>query len=740
MSQILLESVEKIALAVVLTGEFLFVGYPLVRKYLANQGLFSQLLYSHVLSVALMISVLWVAYAVSRSITPLIATSGPLVFGGIAGTILFIYDFTRRRRPISREGWGFILLMCFATILVVSSAISLPFSAQGDAYGYYIPLGRYLNHYPGAYVDSYYRFSLSRNFGYYVVYAHADLLGGFLDSYLFLPLPFILGTLFGVISLSKRLTHQNKVPLLGSSCYVFSVCFGLILKYNMFYLGNVFMATMALFFSYFLLSGGRSVLEKTVLPLSTFAMLLLYDFTALLLIPLALGYVAHQKPKLVFYVVAGLAIPLSLVLSQQNVPLGFIQIQQLDSPSFVAFLSLVLVVLAGIWRRSAGTTERLRISYPTILAYIAAIASVVSQRIVNLFTYGFMTVDNYTLSSAVIAYVKRGYWGYQTPPDVPNTLLSIFFSDIFLGWGFFFTAYGIFLNRSRPVGTFFLTALPLTVLVETVNNNYFRFAIFLVPLIVVFMAIGLYTLLRRNASLFAFSLSFAALFEKAIVTLSNVDYEHRAIVNPVDVALFGATAFFMAMFYLPRRYPRVGTISSTLLTSIRSLMARFRRLVAIVSVLKTVRSRQIINIAILALCGLMLFYNALATQHFAEINPTDTDAALVDQQVLPLVQAPSTVLMVERVHPNFNFYKEVVVIQMAQPWILESFLRLHLANVTALVAWLSGNKIRYVFVDRGLTAGNEDVFGLFDELSTLCSNPCVPRYDDGRFVLLEIIM
>ena len=421
-------------------------------------------------------------------------------------------------------------------------------------------------------------------------------------------------------------------------------------------------------------------------------------------------------------------------------PLGFIQIQQLDSPSFVAFLSLVLVVLAGIWRRSAGTTERLRISYPTILAYIAAIASVVSQRIVNLFTYGFMTVDNYTLSSAVIAYVKRGYWGYQTPPDVPNTLLSIFFSDIFLGWGFLFTAYGIFLNRSRPVGTFFLTALPLTVLVETVNNNYFRFAIFLVPLIVVFMAVGLYTLLRRNASLFAFSLSFAALFEKAIVTLSNVDYEHRAIVNPVDVALFGATAFFMAMFYLPRRYPRVGTISSTLLTSIRSLMARFRRLVAIVSVLKTVRSRQIINIAILALCGLMLFYNALATQHFAEINPTDTDAALVDQQVLPLVQAPSTVLMVERVHPNFNFYKEVVVIQMAQPWILESFLRLHLANVTALVAWLSGNKIRYVFVDRGLTAGNEDVFGLFDELSTLCSNPCVPRYDDGRFVLLEIIM
>src|SRR5207245_3074051 len=432
------------AVALVLTGEFLFLGYPLVRKYLTTQGLFSQLLCSHVLSAALMISVLWVAYTFSRSITPLIATSGLLVFGGIASTALFVYDFTRRKKPISREGWGFILLICFATILVVSSAISLPFSVQGDAFAYYVPLGRYLNQSPGAYVDSYYRFSLSRNFGYFAVYAHADLLGGFLDSYHFVPIPFLLGTIFGVISLSKRLTHQSRVPLLGAACYVFSVCFGLILRYNMFYLGNLFMATMALYFSYFLLSGGRNFLEKIVLPLSTFAMLLLYDFTALLLIPLAFGYVAHQKPKLVFYVVAALALPLSLVLSQQNVPLVFVQIQQLDLPSFVAFLGLALVVLAGVWGGSIGTLPW-RISFPTILAYVAAIASVVSQRIVNLFTYGFMTVDNYTLSSAVIAYMKRGYWGYQTPPYVANTLLSIFFSDVFLGWGLLFIASGIFL-------------------------------------------------------------------------------------------------------------------------------------------------------------------------------------------------------------------------------------------------------------------------------------------------------
>ena len=728
------------AVALVLTGEFLFLGYPFVRKYLTNQGLFSQLFYSHVLSASLMISVLWIAYTVSRSITPLIASSALLVFAGITGTALFVYDFTRRRRPISREGWGFILLICFATVLVVSSSLSLPFSTQGDAYAYYVPLGKYLNQDPGAYVDSYYRFSLSRNFGYYAVYAHADLLGGVLDSYLFLPIPFLLGTIFGIISLSKKLTHQNIAPLLGASCYAFSIGFGLILKYNMFYLGNLFMATIAVYFSYFLLVGGRSVLEKAVLPLSAFAMLLLYDFTALLLIPLAFGYIAHRKPKLVFYVVALLAIPLSLILSQQSVPLGFIQIQQLDFPSFVAFLSLVLVVLAGIWGRSVDTTEPMGISYPTILAYIAAIGSVAAQRIVNLFTYGFMTVDNYTLSSAVIAYMKRGYWGYQTPPDVPNTLLSMFFSDIFFGWGLLFTAYGILLYRGRPVATFFLTALPLTVLVETVNDNYFRFAIFLVPLIMVLMAVGLYSLLKRNAFLLAFSLSFVALLEKATLILPTVDHEHRAIANPVDVALFGVAILIVAMFYLPRRYQRVRTIRSAFTTTVRSLVARSRSLIVVVPVLKSVKSRQIANVGILVLCVLMISYNVLAPQHFAYVNPTDTDAALVDQQVLPLVQAPSTVLMVELIHPNFNFYKNVVVIQMAQPWILESFLRLHLANVTALMTWLSASKIRYVFVDRGLTTGNEDVFGLFDQLSIACNNPCVPRYDDGRFVLLEIIL
>ncbi|TMI26204.1 hypothetical protein E6H36_05730 [Candidatus Bathyarchaeota archaeon] len=110
MSQILLESAEKVAVALVLTGEFLFVGYPLVRKYLTTQGLFSRLLCSHVLSTALMITVLWVAYTFSRSITPLIATSGLLALGGITSTALFVYDFIMRRRPISQEGWGFILL------------------------------------------------------------------------------------------------------------------------------------------------------------------------------------------------------------------------------------------------------------------------------------------------------------------------------------------------------------------------------------------------------------------------------------------------------------------------------------------------------------------------------------------------------------------------------------------------------------------------------------------------------
>jgi hypothetical protein len=406
----------------------------------------------------------------------------------------------------------------------------------------------------------------------------------------------------------------------------------------------------------------------------------------------------------------------------------------------VAFLGLVFVVLGGIWRRPVMNFDRLKISYPTIFTFMAAFASVLSQRIVNLFNYGFMTVDNYTLSSAVIAYMKRGYWGYQTPPDVPSTLLSVFFSDIFFGWGLLFTTLGIYLFRGRPVTAFFLTALPLTILVETVNDNYFRFAIFLAPLIVVFMAVGLSRLAPRNALLLAVLLSSVSLYERAITTFPTVDYEHRAILDPVDIALFSATVFLAGMLYFSRRSQVPRIILQSLQDRIRSLILGFRRLVANVHLLRSIDSRQIATGLILAMCILLISYDVLAPPKIATTNTTDTDAALVDQRVLPLVQAPSTILMVELIHPNFNFYKDVVVIQMAQPWILETFLRLHLANVSTLLTWLSASKIRYVFVDRGLTAGNEDVFGLFDQLSTSCYTlaQCVPRYDDGRFVLLEI--
>jgi len=719
-------------------GEFLFAAYPIVRKYCRNDGIFPRLLYSYLLSTALMISVLWLAYTFSRSFTPLAVTSTLLVSAGVVGTILFVYDLLKTRRPLSHEELGFLLLISFAVLMAVVSAVTLPFSAQGDPFAYYVPIGRYLNQYPGAYVDSYYRFSLSLNFAYYAIYAHADLLGSSFGSYLLLPIPFLCGTIFGVISVAKRVTHENTVALIAATFYVLSIYFGLILKFNTFYLGNLLMSTMALFYCYSLLSDLKGLLEKVALPFSTFAMLLLYDFAFLLLIPLALAYLALRKPRLAFYVTAGLALPLLLVVSLSSETLNFAQFPQLDFQSSIVFLGLLIIVVAGVRAKTISRTGSSAVSYPMILTYLAAGVSILSQRIVNLFSYGFMTLNNITLSSPVLGYMKSAGWFYSTTPDIYNTLLSISLSDVFFGWGLFFTTYGLFMNRGRPMATFFLPALPLIVLVETIYNYYCRFAAFLAPLIVIFLASGLYTLLRRNAVLVGVSLLFVALLQKAVTTLPGLDYENRAITSPLNVGLFSATLSFAAVFYILRRYRRGLAIPSGYFTRIRTWIGRSNRLSARVPFLGSMGWRQTAGLLILVLCVPVFSYNVLAIQHSAEIY--NSVGQTVDRGVLPLIQDRSIVLTIELVHVDFNFYKDVVVVPMAQPWVLESFLRLQLWNVTSLLTWLSTNRISYLFVDQALTYGNQDAFGLFDQLSTSCStySLCSPIYNDGRFVLVKI--
>jgi hypothetical protein len=740
LSGIILEIVVRILSGLVFVGEFLFLAYPLVRKHLGNVGFFPQLLYSHIISASTMIGVLWLAYSFSRDIVSLFVISALLVSVAVLGTALFASDLIKRKRRPSRDEWCFILLISFAVVLAISSALSLPFLVQGDAYEYYVPIGRYLNQHPGAYLDSYYRFSLSRNFGYFALYANADLLGGSFGSYLLLPIPFLLGTIFGVISLSKKITSQNTVALIAATCYIFSVYFGLLLKYNMFYLGNLLMATIALLYSYFLLVGAKSVLEKLAIAFSTFAMLLIYDFTLLLLIPLAFGCVACCKPRLVFYVLAALAIPFVLLVSTQSVSLGYAQLPQLDFGSSLAILGLIVLILAGTWRGMVRSIESPKILVPAVLVYGAAGASLLLQRVVNLFNYGFMTLASYPLSSTVLAYTKRNYWFYLTPPDVSTTIVSIFSSDMFLGWGLLFTAYGLFLNRNRPVTTFFLTVLPLIILVETVNNNYLRFAAFLVPLIVVFLASGLHTLIRKDALLVCVTISFLALLEKAATTFPRLDYEHMAIANPFDLAVFGITIFLATMISGIKTRFGIQLASSTLSLRARNLSMRAQQLFTRVRIVKSMGWRGLASVLILVLSVPVFSYNVLAIQYSKELY--SSDASIVDPQVLPLIQDKSTVLTVELINTNFNFYKDVVVISMAQPWILESFLRLQIANETALVAWLVSNGIGYVFTDRGLTAVNKDVFGLFDQLSRSCYNyrQCNVRFDDGRFVLLKITM
>lgn len=732
MSEILIEFAGRAAAGLIFAGEFLFLGYPLVRKYLTNEGFFPQLLYSHLLSASIMITVLWAAYTGFKSIVPLEATSALLVTMAIGATALFVVDFTRRRRMLSRKSWGFALLISFAVLLAVVSAATLPFNAQGDAYGYYVPLGRYLNHNPGAYIDSYNRFAFSRNFAYYAIYAHADLLGGSLQSYLFLPIPFVAGTIFAVISVTNKLTDRRDVSLIAASIYVFSVYFGLLLKYDMFYLGNLLMATIALYYCYFLLSGRTCLLEKIALPFSTFAVLLLYDFALLLIVPLGLGYLARRKPRLTAYVVASLALPLWLAFSLQNISLGLVQVQKLDFESSFAFLGLIFVVLAGLGKRTVGSAGPSPSFYSMFLTCLAAAGSLLMQRIVNLLSFGFQTVDSLNLSAPVLVYMQRNYWFYTTPPNIPDTLLSIFFSDAFFGWGLLFTVYGLFLYRSKPTTAFFLTALPLMVLVETVNSNYVRFALFLAPLIVVFLATGLHRMTRGNALLVGLSLTSLILIDRAVTTFPNLDFEHKALASPLDSALFGATLFFATTLYIQRKHPRYRLLPFMSRARFRSLASRFQ-------VKSRIDPRKLVVILLLTLCIPVLSYNVLSPKYSSQIN--NPDVSLLDQQVLPLIQDKSTVVTVELLHPNFQFYKDVVVIEIAQPWILENFLDLHLGDVPALVNWLRASGVRYVFVDRDLTSANQDVFGLFQNLSLSCFayNPqCLSRFDDGRFVLLEI--
>ena len=729
----------KTADGVVFVAEFLFTAYPLVRKYLKNSEIFQRLLFSHVLSTAIMISVLWLAYVFSKSIIPLAATTLLLVVAGLGGTIFFVHDFLGKKRHLSREECGILLMIFFAVSLAVISGLSQPFTDQGDPYAYYVPIGRYLNLYPGAYAGSYYRFYLSRNFVYYALFAHADLLGGTFGSYRLLPVPFLLGTIFGVVSVSKKLTHQNTMALLATACYVFSVYFGLILKYNMFYPGNLFMATIATFYCLVLISVPTSRLEKVALPFSTFAVVLLYDFSLVLLAPLAFAYLSVRKPRLTLYLTAAIATALLLVVSQSSLTIDYSQFQQLDLQSSIVFTGLLLIVVAGVRGKTINSVGPPPASYAGMIAtYIAAGASLLFEGIVNLVNYGFFTSASYTLSGPVLEYAQRASLFYQTTPNIANTLASIFFSDVFFGWGMFFTAYGIFKNRGRPPSVFFLTVLPIIVLVETINSNYLRFAIFLAPLIIVFLASSLHELAQKNSVLLGVSLLLAALLDKAITVFPHLDYENKAITTPLNVVLFGATTSLAAVSYILSSNPRCRTAASKFLTRVRNFAATLRSRSARIAFLRSMGWRQTASLLIIALCIPVLSYNVLAPQHSAEIYPSD--AQLADQKVLPLIPARSSVVTVEIGYAEFNFYKDVVVIPMAYPLVLESFLRLQLTNVSALVNWLSSNKIAYVFVDRNLTLGNSAVFGLFDQLTTSCTSysQCTPLYNDGRFVLVQV--
>lgn len=685
-----------------------------------------------------MIVALWLVYTFATSLLIMTICSAILATAGVIGTAVFVRDVIKKRRRLAREEIGFVLLIAVVIVLAVVSSLSVPFVAQGDAYAYYVPIGRYLNQYPGQFINSAYRFSLSRNFAYYALYAHADLVGGFADSYRYLPIPFLLGTILGIVSVSQRITTQKVVPPFAATCYVFSVYFGLILRFNMFSLGNLLMSTIALFYCFALLGGLERSLEKLSIPVSSFAMLLLYDYTILLLLPLALTYLASRRPRAVFFAATCVAMPFVLLISLESLSLEFVQFPKFDLQNSVAFFGLIVVILAGLKGRQGAVSSYVPSFLSIILAYAGAIGSLSLQEILNLFNFGFATVANYPLSAPVLAYAQTTGWFYQTPPDVVGTTVSILFSDAFFGWGLFFTLYGIVHHRGSTTATFFLTLIPLAILIETVNNNYLRFATFLVPLIVVFLSLGLVSLIRKNAFQIGVALTLSALLLKAVTTFPTLDYEHRAIPNPIYVGVFAilvliATSYFgLTRSLRDRERARfIRNLEGVLRTNLRQVLDKFRYL-------SSMRWRWVLSIVMIALSVSLLSYNVLTDKYPSETYPAD--AKFVDQHVLPLILDKSTVVTVELVHADFNFYKNLIIIPMSQPWVLESFLRLQISNTTQLVTWLNSSRVNYVFLDLGLVSSNPAVFGVFNQLSTSCQTlpHCGIAYDDGRFVLIRL--
>jgi hypothetical protein len=654
---------------------------------------------------------------------------------GMIGGACFVYDVLKTHKKFNVEDAIITLYVFAASFTIVYLGLNVDYRAVGDAYSYYVPIGRYINDHLNNYTYSSYRFSLSRNFAQYILYAQGDLIGRLfgVPAYRLLPLSFVVGSILGGVALTKDLSHRPYTASVFTALYIFSVYFLRLLKYNMYYLGNLFMISLALFHCLYLSEKEKSKVLNILLAISSFSMVFLYDYALFLLFPFIITCMTQSKRK-VFWSLAifvGISIPALLSISEMSYGMSRLpRISLEDSLVFsgIILLSVLNAIFAGYHRFNMDSKKNSLL--PLFFSIIPAIISVLIQRLANNLLFGFTSVDTIELTEEVRQYMQRNLWFVTSNYGLVHTLISVLFSDVFFGWGCLLTAVGLFLIRATPSCSYFLSVLPLTLLVLSFNGMYFRFGLFLVPFFVIFLALGISYIMGRYIFL-AHMISLPALAHRVFTIFPSIDYEHKILFMESYVAFqFILFALILLVILLRREKIQLRVIMCSTTGRIKFMSKNKNKRV------KTSSWILVPTILSLIFGSTVLIQAGVTEKYISEIYPNDLRQVYL--HALPLLKDGTRVLTVELIYPNFHFYKRVEEVRLAQPWLLDNYLRRRLNNTDDLLIWLKLERIGYVFIDRHFSSNPE--FSLVMSLASYCINKieCSVKWDDGRFVLIEL--
>jgi hypothetical protein len=723
--------------ASIFLANYLFLGYPILRNHLRTRFI-TLLFYSHITSVGISVLFLMVAYLMLTEKHYLLGGVTLFTCFGMIGGACFVYDVLKLHKKFNVEDAIIILYVFAASFTIVYIGLNIDYRAVGDAYNSYVPIGGYINEHLNDYTHSSYRFSLSRNFAQYILYAQADLVGTLfgIPAYRLLPLPFVVSSILGGVALTKELSHHPFTGLVFTALYTISVYFLLLLKYNMYYLGNLFMVSLSLFHCLYLSEKEKSKALNILLVISSFSIVFLYDYALFLLFPFVTTIMTQSKRKVFWSLAIFLGISIPIVMSIPEMSFGLTRLPRISLEDSLVFSGIILIsvlnaIIGGY--RHFNMDSKKDFLRPLFFTIIPAIISVLIQRLANNLLFGFTSVDSIELTEEVRQFMQRNFLYVTTNYGLVRTLVSVLFSDVFFGWGFLLTTVGLFLIRATPIRSYFLSLLPLTLLVLSFNDMYFRFGLFLGPFFMIFLALGVSYIMGRYLFL-AQMISLLALVHRVFTTFPSVDYEHKVLLmEPYVYFQFILLATILLVILLRRKKIRLRVIMcrTTSKEGHIKLIGENKN-----KQLKTFSFILVPTIFSLIFGSTVLIQTGVTEKYLSEIYPEDIGQVYI--HVLPLLEDGTRVLTVELIRPNFHFYKHVEEVRLVNPWLLDNYLRRHLNNTDDLLMWLKLERIEYVFIDRHLS--NNPEFLLVMSLASYCMNKieCSVKWDDGRFVLIEL--